>query len=675
MNADMTLGKSRAGYTARRDRGLLDGAVIREGLRRTGTLAVIMGIVVWVSALLVPIMRGGYDPENPLLLGPVQANPMILLCFTVFAPFLTMKAFDFLNSRAGSDLFHSWPVKRRTVAAGFLAAVALWLVFIIGVSMLVSMASCGLLTDSVRLDTSLAGIFFLQMLAASILVEMSVFLAMTVTGTTLSNIVTALGLIFLPRFLVTAAGFMLTDRVLMLSQEHLPLFFTNRLNVVTGIVFEYGLTGIFGTGRERVLYFAPSVLYTFVLAAVYAVIGCILFVRRPSETAGRPALGEKLQCATRIGIGFLITVPAASAIGGDYAYWGMSEYATMLALFLAGFGATFVYEYLSARRLLSCRQFLAGILAILLLDAVWAGAGLLAGKLYARERISADQIESVSFAEESTYPLSLGLDYGKEISQDYWGAKIRGALFTDEEIIQLVALRHEQTAQGSDIRNEVEILDETETIQEPEYEEAFDAYSGEAENWVMDTRIRLRNGKEIYRNLRFTLRDIRMIWKKAVPQIGSSFLEIPEWNELQNIYTGNKFSTEFYGWELHEVYETFRSELSEKTPEEWYRILVDGDSYNGETVEFSMLSDGYWRHGVLPVTEDFPETQKLLAEMRSHSDMPDAGRAQTETEMETEAGGQTEAETENGGQAEAKPEPGSEAQTEAAQTASKQKAA
>ena len=44
MNADMTLGKSRAGYTARRDRGLLDGAVIREGLRRVAEQPVRIGV-------------------------------------------------------------------------------------------------------------------------------------------------------------------------------------------------------------------------------------------------------------------------------------------------------------------------------------------------------------------------------------------------------------------------------------------------------------------------------------------------------------------------------------------------------------------------------------------------------------------------------------------------------
>ena len=124
MNADMTLGRNCTGKTVRRGRKLFDGAVIREGLRRTMTLSMIMGIIMWTGAALFPFMREG-GPNGPVLYGPLQINPLLALSFMIYAPFLTLKAFDFLNSRAGSDLFHSWPVKRRSIAAGFLTAVAL----------------------------------------------------------------------------------------------------------------------------------------------------------------------------------------------------------------------------------------------------------------------------------------------------------------------------------------------------------------------------------------------------------------------------------------------------------------------------------------------------------------------------------------------------------------------
>ena len=627
MNADMTLKMNRAGQPVRRDRKLFDGAVIREGLRRTMTLSMIMGIILWTGAVLFPFMREG-GPNGPVLYGPLQINPLLALSFMIYAPFLTLKAFDFLNSRAGSDLFHSWPVKRRSIAAGFLTAVALWLAVLIAVSMLVSMAVCGFRDSAILLDRSRFGICFLQMLAASILVEMSVFLAMTVTGTLLTNIVTALGLIFLPSFLIAMAAEMLTDRIPMLSTEHLPLFFTGRLNIATGFVFDYLLQGMFRSGNGGVLYYFPSVPYTFLLAAAYALIGCVLFVRRPSETAGRPALGARLQCVIRIGIGFLISVPAASAIGSSNSGTDAADFAGLLAVFLTAFAAMFVYEYLSARRLLPVKQLLGGILAILLLDALWIGAGSLAAKFYSRERIEADQIESVAFCEDDRY--AAGVIFGTEegYRQDYWGTLIRHVSVSDGKILQMVARRHEQTVRFNGIRDELSGLDGIRTEDITVYGKEEDVFITAPECWRMDCRIRFRNGKEIFRGIFFTRKDIRAIWEAALSQIGSELLKLPEWSELQDIHTGYNYGENLYGWELHDVYETYGEELSGKTPQEWFRILTDENSYGGELIHFNVLRDGRWFYGCLPLTKDFPEALKLLKEKNIGS----GEQAETESE-------------------------------------------
>jgi hypothetical protein len=592
------------------------------------TLSMIMGIIMWTGAALFPFMREG-GPNGPVLYGPLQINPLLLLSFMVCAPFLTLNAFDFLNSRAGSDLFHSWPVRRRSIAAGFLTAVSLWLAVLITGSMLISMAVCGLRSSAILLDRPRFGLCFLQLLAASLLVEMSVFLAMTVTGTLLSNIVTALGLIFLPRFLIIMAAEMLTERVPMLSMEHLPLFFSGRLNIATGIVFDYLLQGMFRGDNGGILYYLPSVLYTFLLALFYALAGGILFVRRPSETAGRPALGAGLQCVIRIGIGFLISVPAASAAGSGGSGSGAPDIAGLLAVFLAAFAAMFVYEYLSARRLLSIKQLLGGILAVLLLDALWSGAGSLAAKIYSGERIDAGQLESVTFCEDDSY--AAGVIFGAEegYSQNYWGTLIRRVPLTDAGILQMVARRHEQTVRFNGIRDELEVLDESPGGAGEESGNEKAVNPREPECWRIECRIRFRNGKEIFRGIFFTRKDINTVWEAALSQIGGDLLRLPDWSELQNIHTGYAHGDELYGWELHDVYEAYGKELSEKKPQEWFRILTDENSYGGELIHFNVLRDGRWFYGCLPLTKDFPEALKLLKEKNIGSE------EQAETESES----------------------------------------
>jgi len=589
----------------RRNRGLFDGALIMEGLRRTRTLALIMGILAWTAAVLVPVMRGGYGPQTPVLYGPVQINPVLLLCVPVFAPFLTMKAFDFLNSRAGSDMFHSFPVKRQSLAVSFLTAVSMWLVIIIGLSILLSMASCAVMHSSVTLDKSHLGIWFLQMLAGSFLVEMSVFLAMSVTGTYLTNIVTAMGLIFLPRFLIIAAGQMLAEMVPMISSAHLPLFFTNRLNTVTGLIFSYFL-GAFYMSEAGPLYYMPSVIYTFILALIYALIGCVLFVRRPSETAGRPTLGEKLQGATRIGIGFLITVPAAMAICTGIAdrsrTRSLSEIAVLIALFLAAFGAMFVYEYLSAHRLLSWKAMLTGIAAVLALDALWIGGGLLMAHTYSTEHFDREKIESVELTSEGYYTASELFSSAGRYRQEYWGNKLRGVPLTDERILSIAALRHEQTAQETELLDEVEILEN----------EAVDPDSAfESQYVTLETKIRLAGGREVYRNLNYTNEDLALIWEAAAPLIGDSILELPRAEELTDVY-----AQDYYSIDMVKVYETYQEELRKLTPEKWVRILSDPDSYSEEVIQFYTIRNGIYTMGALPVTKDFPKTGKLLEKSR-----------------------------------------------------------
>ena len=598
----------------RAHRGLFDRALIAEGMRRTRTLALIMGILVWTAAALVPVMRGGYGPQTPVLYGPVQINPVLLLCMPIFAPFLTMKAFDFLNSRAGSDLFHSFPVKRQSLAASFLTAVSLWLAVIIGGSILISMASCAVMHASVTLDTSHLGLWFLQMLAGSLLVEMSVFLTMTVTGTYLTNIVTALGLIFLPRFLIIAAGQMLSEMVPMISSAHLPLFFTNRLNIVTGLIFSYFL-GFFYMSESGPLYYAPSVVYTLILALIYAMIGCALFVRRPSETAGRPALGEKLQSATRIGIGFLITVPAAMAICSHLAdrssrERSLSDIAVLLALFLGAFGAMFVYEYLSAHRLLSWKALLAGIAAVLLLDAVWIGGGLLMAHAYAAEHFDKDKIESIELTSDRYFTAAELFSVSGDYRQEYWGSKLQGVPLTDERVRSIVALRHGQTAQETELLDEVEIL-------------GNEAVEADPEGWngyvTLETKIRMTDGREIYRNLNYTYDDLALIWESAAPIIGDRMLELPEAEELTEVY-----AQEYYSMDMTEIYDSYREELRKLTAEKWIRILSDPASYKEEVIQFYMIRNGVYKMGALPVTRDFPKTRKML----------DTTRIQSETESD-----------------------------------------
>lgn len=602
-------------------------ALVAEGMRKTRVMAMLMGITLWLSAFLAPLMLVSEYSGSRILYGPVQINPLILLSFMIFAPFLTLYIFEFLNSRAGSDLYHAFPVRRQKLAISFLAAVAFWLLIILSVSALITLTMSALLQRRLDLDTSHVLICFLQMLAASLLVEMSVFTAMSVTGTLLTNIVTALALIFVPRFLIMVSGNMITDLVPMLSMEQLPAFFQSGNNTVTGVVFN-----VFrGEGMEG-LYERSSLIYTACAAVLYMAAGVFLFVKRPSQTAGRPALGEGLQAVIRALIAFVITTPvviniAAARFGVEY-YLGISSIVVILAYFLTAFGSMYVYEFVSARRVLNFKRFLKGVALVLVLDLLWGGAGTLAAKHYAKERIPEDQIASVSFPGDHYPRLSAVFEGVVEGGgQSYLSLKMKDHIFSAEELLRIVSVRHSQRAQGVEPDEVVTLIGDG---QEDTKEKGTELYQ-------LDTDIQLKDGKTLRRNLVFMSEDLRLFWEDlARSKDGVSLLELPDPYELNGLWAEPYNEVSFT-----EAYETYRKELRKIEPERWLEILGDRASYEGRKLLFSVNVGQAYYDGTLPVTEDFPETGKVMDRLHQEQAEEKAegqteGLSEEQTEEQTE---------------------------------------
>jgi hypothetical protein len=261
----------------------------------------------------------------------------------------------------------------------------------------------------------------------------------------------------------------------------------------------------------------------------------------------------------------------------------------------------FVYEYLSAHRLLSWKKLLAGILVILILDALWIAGGRLMARICASEQIETDQIESVTFPNAGYMsPSQLFTDISGS-DQSWWGTRLSGLEMTGEELRKIVSMRHDQTARETEMKDEVEILDGTEVADEISalYKEYF----------YMETRIRLKGGKEVYRQLKFTGRDLAEIWDLAAPEIGDHMLEIPEYYELGAIWMGD-----LYGEDLAQIYDSYRKELRKLDVEDWIAILEDPASYESDVLQINIVRGGNYLGASLPVTDAFPKTRKLLEE-------------------------------------------------------------
>lgn len=600
--------------------GFLSGALILEGMRRTKYLAFVMIAVTWAAAVLIPL-RYVAEAKNSLMYNPgfiptqfgfLQLNPLLLMSFMAYAPFLTLMAFGFLNNRSGSDMFHASYVRRPAVAASFYISVAAWIVITISGGMGITLLMTYCFRSLIRFSAAHMVPCFIQLLVCSLLVEGSVLIAMALTGTVLTNLTAALLIIFFPQMFVTIAKATLLSLVPMLCSGHLSLLLEGRLNSVTGIVFSITREA----GARNILYKPYSIGYTACIAVLYAAAGVFLYVKRPSETAGRPAASEKLQSILRTLISFVIAAPflvGASSllknlIWGGTKLTGNGDLSNMVfgmvISLLASIGSIVAYELVTSRRMPGWRRFGKSILVLACLCLIWICAALGTVVHFRGESIPEDQIKSVSFSGQggdiTNYYLSINTS---GYDQSYWGIGLGKATLSGRDFGQVVSMRAYEAAQEVVPGSEGKI-----TV----YEGSNEYLDGYLDGGI-PTKITMKNGRTIYRNLKFTVKDIKRIWNYyAGSEDGKTMLNIPEYKKLNSCWSGRYINNDSLVYE--HTYETFREELRKTDALRLAELLEDKKAYEKNPVlQFTAMEGIYYVGGSVPVTrKDFPETRALL---------------------------------------------------------------
>ena len=186
---------------------LFDSRLYLDALRQLRTLGITATVLLVLEAVLIPV--GEFISIRNWQGGPIiqsvelyEKHPLLILCFCLLAPLMTLYIFDFMNRRASSDFYHSLPNSRASLFLSLLAAVLTWTLFAMLASTVVSVVSLSFLGRYFSLNLLGSLVFFFNVFAAAVLVATSVSVAMSVSGTTFTNIVVSLLLIFMPRLLI-----------------------------------------------------------------------------------------------------------------------------------------------------------------------------------------------------------------------------------------------------------------------------------------------------------------------------------------------------------------------------------------------------------------------------------------------------------------------------------------
>ena len=375
---------------------------------------VIMGILAFFTAWGNTFMeRSGYTDyyaqyaNNPIRTDFASYIPILLIASVIFVPIMMIVQFSFLHKRNSSDFYHALPVRRETLYFTYLAAVMSWAAVMILIATGIIAAIYGL--DACHtLTASTVGLAVLTSLVIACLVCSVFAVGVSATGTGFTNVCVAAILLIVPRCIMIAVMLGITESVRTMSYDYIDGFFGIRCNALFHVGYTY-LAGIFGTDDIE-LPGAMSLCYTFVLSAIYAGWGLVVFRKRKSEVASLPNFNKAWQAVTRTipafclsAIGtFLVaeSILGEMSIGSDEGFW-------VCLLYVAATITYFIYELITSKKWKAVAEAWKTFPFLILANVIFLLAIVIPTNCLRNERIEADKVQAVevvnTYSSDTTY--------------------------------------------------------------------------------------------------------------------------------------------------------------------------------------------------------------------------------------------------------------------------------
>ena len=298
---------------------IFDFGLYKEAIRQSRAIgiicAVINGLISIGFTLIMILDKTLFSSESYSLsiekeiCGFFNVFPSGAIVYILFVPLMVLSVFKFLNKRRDSDFYHSIPQTRTCLYVSYMSAVATW---IFGTATAVTMINSAIyaifgkyyvlnITDIVL---GLLGVF-----AASAFVMCAVALAMSLTGTLFNNIVVSLLIIFVPRLVMYIFIEGLIIHLPYMQEISSFTIMNTGYNIVTDSVISF--VGSIFSGQSIDYVTVQSVIYTFIIAALYFVLGAFCFNKRRSEMAGNSAPNKSVQSIYRIALSLPLSMVAS----------------------------------------------------------------------------------------------------------------------------------------------------------------------------------------------------------------------------------------------------------------------------------------------------------------------------------------------------------------------------
>lgn len=478
-----------------------------EGLKRIKIPGIAAAIAVIFLNATVPVNEILMESRRTDVIGysvsavtPYEFLPFGLLMLA-FGAIFAHSMFSFLNERNRSDFYHAIPRKRECVYISFVAAMITWIFGILAVSTGLN----ALFYAFSKFSTVNAAVVFVTPLVlalASVMIAAFMTLAMTLTGTTVSNV-----LIFI---LVLLFGRTIGQTFVTCLQEITPIL-RHGMGFLEYLEFEFSLPLALLTGKG--FDNTPLIIYTVFVTILVLAVGALCYVKRRSETATKSAPSKFLQHVYRTAISlpfFLFIVLIAITDGYDAS--------TQLILLILALLVYSIFELMTTKKIKTFVKALPMVLIPILLSGVFTGVVFLTRNAVLDCLPSVDEVEAVGEKSPINY-----------YNPTYQTLRISDVLVDSEEAKKIVlgALSREITAIREGYRSGVALI--------------YDEDGKQVESYTrLTVQIRLKSGRTIGRYIGFTEKEYNRLMDLMMETDDylEAYLALPKNSEINTKYLG-----------------------------------------------------------------------------------------------------------------------------------------
>ena len=335
-----------------------------EGLRQTKLIGIMAFVILTIQAIAIPVGNAidkityGYS-GSARGVDFIELNPLLYGMIYIVAPLLALSLFSFLNKRKASDFYHSIADTRICLFLSYYAAICTWIIGICGLTTLIGVITTGIFPQFFTINSINIWLTTLNILAASLYSAAAVTLAMTLTGTLVTNIAVSALILILPDYLTFMFNELVMSNIPIAprggsSVDFLPVGF----NFMSDN-FEFSFTNV------------NSAIYTIILALVLTSIALVIFRFRKSESAGYPALNRYLQAAIRITFCMVVCIFACGGIfvlSTGLESLGGPDIFALVMIYIAALVVYFLYEIITTKKFKTAFKTTPALLIVVVLN-------------------------------------------------------------------------------------------------------------------------------------------------------------------------------------------------------------------------------------------------------------------------------------------------------------------